>query len=244
VAFAGPGVNVVSTVPEAKGFEGSDIETESGMLIDAPAMGGSPLGEVTAEAVVCGFGAPEEFPSNTTGKIALIRRSPQGSTFYFRDKVRNALNAGAIGVVMMQSDERTDLRWTVIVVSADNETKWPIMLNVLKEEGDQLAAKAGKEKLTLSYRIEEYVPFSGTSMATPHVSGAAALAWSLAPNATAEQVRLALKLTASDLGPPGYDDFFGYGRVDAIAAAKYLAPATFNVPPPPPLDPKRKRQGH
>jgi serine protease len=80
-------------------------------------------------------------------------------------------------------------------------------------------------------------------MATPHVAGSAALVWSLAPTATAEQVRIAMKMTAFDLGAPGYDDRYGYGRVDPLAAAKFLAPNVLGVPAPPPPEP-RKRPGH
>ena len=43
-------------------------------------------------------------------------------------------------------------------------------------------------------------------MATPHVTGVAALAWSLAPTATAKQVAAALRGSAIDLGPPGVDN--------------------------------------
>jgi serine protease len=72
---------------------------------------------------------------------------------------------------------------------------------------------------------------SGTSMATPHVTGAAALIWSLAPKANAELVRDALRSTAIDLGPPGFDLNYGYGMVDALAAAKRIAPAVFRATP-------------
>jgi serine protease len=50
-----------------------------------------------------------------------------------------------------------------------------------------------------------------------------------------------MKLSAFDLGDAGYDEDFGYGRVDALASAKYVAPAIFGLPPTPPLVPTRRR---
>ncbi|MBI4497226.1 MAG: peptidase S8 [Chloroflexi bacterium] len=59
---------------------------------------------------------------------------------------------------------------------------------------------------------------SGTSQAAPHVSGVAALVWSVNPTLTNDQVAQVLTSTAADLGPPGQDPTFGAGRVNALAA--------------------------
>jgi subtilisin family serine protease/Tol biopolymer transport system component len=61
---------------------------------------------------------------------------------------------------------------------------------------------------------------AGTSMAAPHVSGVAALVLSRHPEFTAEQVRQVLRDSAEDLGQPGRDARYGYGRVDAAAAVR------------------------
>ena len=63
-----------------------------------------------------------------------------------------------------------------------------------------------------------YGSWSGTSMATPHVTAVAALVRSVNPTFTATQVETALEQTAVDLGAAGRDDVFGYGRLDAAAA--------------------------
>jgi hypothetical protein len=65
---------------------------------------------------------------------------------------------------------------------------------------------------------DSYTYMSGTSMACPHVSGVAALAWSQFPNATRDWVRHWLRYTADDLGSPGFDVHFGYGRINAKKA--------------------------
>lgn len=61
----------------------------------------------------------------------------------------------------------------------------------------------------------DYATLSGTSMSTPHVSGAAALAWSCSPGTTNVELRSTMDLTAQDLGIPGLDPVYGHGEVDA-----------------------------
>lgn len=76
-----------------------------------------------------------------------------------------------------------------------------------------------------------YATLDGTSMATPHVSGVAAMIWFKNPDWSASQVRNQLAATADDLGAPGRDDCSGYGRVNLVSALG-AAP-----PPPPPSEP-------
>ena len=61
----------------------------------------------------------------------------------------------------------------------------------------------------------------GTSAAAPHVSGLAALYKSLHPNASNSEVEEALFYAADDKGAPGWDEFYGYGRINANNALKY-----------------------
>jgi serine protease len=58
-----------------------------------------------------------------------------------------------------------------------------------------------------------YYGIAGTSMATPHVSGAAAILMQQGITSPAA-IEDALKRTAVDLGTPGKDNFFGYGLVN------------------------------
>jgi subtilisin family serine protease len=67
---------------------------------------------------------------------------------------------------------------------------------------------------------------TGTSVATAHVSGLAALLLERDPGLTPDAVQAILMRTAKDLGPAGRDDEYGAGLVDAYEALLTLAPAT------------------
>jgi len=66
--------------------------------------------------------------------------------------------------------------------------------------------------------ITDYAIFGGTSASAPIVAGVAALILSVEPNLTNDEVRHFLERSARDLGDPGMDDYYGWGRVDARAA--------------------------
>jgi subtilisin family serine protease len=85
------------------------------------------------------------------------------------------------------------------------------------------------EKITSTLPDGTYGEASGTSMAAPYISGAAALVWSAAPYLTPEQVTAILFESAIDLGKPGKDPVYGRGLVNpagAIAPLGSLSVAT------------------
>jgi thermitase len=73
--------------------------------------------------------------------------------------------------------------------------------------------------ITSTWNNGGYDTISGTSMATPHVSGVAALIRNRYPSATAAQIVAKLDGAVDDLGPAGRDPSFGFGRVNLVQAA-------------------------
>jgi serine protease len=63
-----------------------------------------------------------------------------------------------------------------------------------------------------------YYFWQGTSMAAPHVAGVAALILAKHPSWTPDQVRYALESSATDLGTAGWDQYYGWGLLNAHAA--------------------------
>lgn len=86
--------------------------------------------------------------------------------------------------------------------------------NKLKEGGGILQNTVVPSKGT---DASDYLEFQGTSMATPHVAGAAAIIWS-ATGGDAEHVASRLLGNSKDLGEEGFDTRFGHGRLDIGAA--------------------------
>src|SRR5205807_1036294 len=93
-------------------------------------------------------------------------------------------------------------------------------LSLTREDG--LALKAGSPAAVRLYLSPNalYTRLSGTSMASPHVAGVAALVLSVRPDLDPAGVRKLLQQTATDLGATGRDDLYGDGLVNAAAAVQ------------------------
>lgn len=74
---------------------------------------------------------------------------------------------------------------------------------------------------------ERYALVTGTSAATAQVTGIAALALSINPALLNAQCAQLLVDTAEDLGPPGWDESFGFGQINAAHAVTAAAQRRF-----------------
>src|SRR6266852_1291440 len=212
LSVVAPGVRVLSTARTGS-IAAAEVALPSGTVITAAALGGSIRGEVVASYVACGLGRPEEFPDSVRGKIALIKRGE----LTFNQKVRNAQTAGALSVVIYNKDESDFKNWTLLrpdceaIEGCDDTTHpWPLVLGISNTDGQRLLDDA-TQKMDMGSWLDDYTFMNGTSMACPHVSGALALIWSMAPNASPARVRDVLTGTAVDLGAPGFDETYGFG---------------------------------
>ncbi|WP_066500590.1 S8 family serine peptidase [Abyssisolibacter fermentans] len=66
----------------------------------------------------------------------------------------------------------------------------------------------------------DYISYTGTSMATPFTAGTIALMLDANSNLTPAQIRNIITTTAIDWGKPGQDNEYGHGRLDGYAAVK------------------------
>lgn len=230
LSLVAPGVAVVSTLPVGSA-DLPDV-TVDGVEIPTVTLAGTPRGTVEGDWFFAGLGKPADFNSAAQGKIAVIHRGE----LFFRDKARNAKEAGATGVIIINNlPGFTEFNGTLLPVDAatgelmfpeDETYDFPVTVGVTKEDGENLLKTPGSV-IRVSVDAYDYGSLQGTSMATPHVSGVAALVWSLAPDASAAMVRNALEQGAKDIGVPGFDTVFGFGVADAYQSVRILSPEVF-----------------
>lgn len=207
VEMSGPGVGVLSSVPVNSGVAATMSTGATNWTVSA--MDGSPLGSVSASMVDCGDGTSA--CANATGKICLIQRG----TIAFADKVLACEAGNGIGAVIYNN-----------VPGLLNGTMGTTVTNIPSIGASDTDGAAMLQRLnevsTVAVVPTSYAYYDGTSMATPHVAGVAALVWSYHSSCTNTQIRSALNATSQDLGVAGRDNAYGYGLVQAKSAKDYL----------------------
>jgi len=173
--------------------------------------------------------------SNVNGNICLAERNDnqKGSNYPEINPAKACADAGASAVIVYSDSTRPGLQ-NPFLVDANTDVTVPTV-SVSRTLGQQLMAQLGTNASVTVNGSQDYAYYNGTSMATPHVTGVAALVWSNNINCTADDVRSALKNTAVDLDAAGRDDKTGFGLVQAKAASDALASSCggSTTPPPP-----------
>ena len=228
LAVVAPGVDVVSSIPMGSGLESSvkinmgGVETE----VKSASFAGTKSIDTPASASLmdAGFGAPSDFAGkNFQGKFALISRGgtgADGKPLTFVVKLQNAMKAKAAGAIIYNNAAGI-APGTV----GEDEIDFPMVI-IEQATGQQIVAQltAGQNvSATLQTLKTDYSAFQGTSMATPHVAGVAALVistYKLSHNGqapTPAMVRDLITKTAHPLAPNDLNQY-GKGMVQADAA--------------------------
>lgn len=213
VELSGPGVAVRSTVQPGEGAEeGLSVGTAT---FEATAMIGSPAGSGSGALFRCnavdGLGSPGDC-AGAAGQVCLIQRG----NISFAEKVQECEAQGGTGAVIYNNAPALfsgTLGGTVTGIQS---------VGVSGTDGTILLGLLGQAS-TVTTDVGNYAYFDGTSMATPHVSGVAALVWSQDTTCTNQEIRDVLAASALDLGAAGRDNAYGHGLVQAADAVAVLA---------------------
>ncbi|MCW8832706.1 MAG: S8 family serine peptidase, partial [Colwellia sp.] len=189
----------------------ADMATNSTLSADGQAFASSAMENAgNASGSTYYMGTAEATDAGANGNICVIDRG----NISFHDKVQNCENSGGIGAIIINNEAGM----LYATLGDTNATSIPAAGAAFEDRTALLAASNADVVIGTS----DYGLMTGTSMATPAVSGIAALVWSNHNGCTGTEIRDALKATAQDSGASGHDVHFGHGIVKAKAAHDYL----------------------
>jgi len=142
------------------------------------------------------------------------------------DAVANAVAKGCIVVAAAGNEYGPDYMYPasydgVISCSSINSSLNPSDFTSYNDKVD--VAAPGEDILSTSADgVSKYASVDGTSFSSPYVAGIAALAKSYDDKIDANDFQRILRTTSLDLGAKGYDNYYGYGVINAENILKYL----------------------
>jgi subtilisin family serine protease len=145
---------------------------------------------ITATVYGCGLGNPTDFPAAVSNNIALIARG----TLTFSNKVINAMAAGARAAIIYNN---TAGNFSGTLGGSNN---WIPAVSLAQADGLAMQTNSPATVINGPDPTQIYQYLDGTSMATPHVSGAVAFAAMNFPTETVTQ-RIQRVLTNADIIP-------------------------------------------
>ena len=136
------------------------------------------------------------------------------------EAVKYAMSKGVLVVAAMGNDnsERPSYPAAVPGVMAVGSTTSSDTRSSFSNFGKHISVGAPGSDILSTVPGGGYDTFSGTSMATPHVAGLAALVKSRFPQADAAELKARIEKATDDLGQGGFDKQFGHGRINARKA--------------------------
>ncbi len=195
------------------------VDSDGGRGLDAIAMqyaGMTKKSGLTATTIYAGLGTEAEFAGvECTGKTALITRG--GITF--AQKTANAMKAGCAAAII-HNNQPGNFNGTLGTATSPSGAAWIPVVSISLDEGLYLKNEidSGTTTTTLLNVSGDQASLSGTSMASPHAAGVATLVVGKNPTLSPERVREILRASSDDVGAPGWDPQYGYGRVNAQKA--------------------------
>ncbi len=230
LSLVAPGVDVLSAM--IVGAESYSQVTVDGRTFDSRSLAFAPVGDYTGKMLTCGVGDSRDAcgkEATCSGFVAYVDRGGTdqlGAGLTFAKKVDFMRRAGARAVIIGNNDPNDGIGNFTL----GGDGTWLPSAAVSNADGSTIKSLQDKDAQVKLVGVD-YARLSGTSMATPHVSGVAALVWSACPALPAARVRKLLEDSAKDLGTAGHDDTYGYGLVQAKAALDLLQ-QTGGCPPP------------
>ncbi|MBA6398705.1 S8 family serine peptidase [Colwellia sp. BRX10-4] len=206
VEISGPGVDVYSIYPEGSGSVVEVSVANVGYTANAMENQGQATGSLYD------FATGEAIDTGAAGSVCLIQRG----NISFYDKVKACQDSGGVGAILYNNAPGSFGG----TLGDANATSIP-SVTVSDTDGAAMKNNIGLSA-SINIGAGNYGKMSGTSMASPHVAGVAALVWSHHPSCTNVEIRNVLNSSAQDLGAAGRDVKFGYGLAQTKDAIDYI----------------------
>lgn len=194
-------INTTDDMPDVINNSWRNIFSNVGANFCNPGAFGQLQITVEAAGIIAVFGAGNEGPGSMT-----IGAEPSLNMSLVNTFAVGSIN-GAVG------------SFPISGFSSRGPSHCPDTINALNIKPEVVAPGSNVRSTTPN---NTYSIFSGTSMSTPHVSGAFLLLREAFPTLSAYDIKMGLYMSAIDLGAVGEDNNFGNGLIDVKAAYDYL----------------------
>ncbi|NLW47865.1 MAG: S8 family serine peptidase [Firmicutes bacterium] len=178
-----------------------------------------------------------KYAADNGAQVISMSLGGPGSSQAMQDAVNYAIGRGA-SVVAASGNSNSAVAFpgncngviTVGAVSSNNQRA------SFSNYGPEMDVVAPGVNIISSYKgnANSYTSMSGTSMATPFVAGVTALVRAANPSLAPAEVTQVIDQATTDLGTAGFDNYYGYGLVDANKAVDLALKGQTGNPAPAP----------